>query len=385
MKVVQLGCGITGLVCAEHLAANPRIDELMLADSRTEGAESLIEKLGSSKLSAVKVDGGDRDAVGRLLGDADVVVNSLPWEFSDNILETAARTGTNYVDFCMSMKTLKDFDSTYRMCKEAGITAITAVGLEPGISDVLARCAANKLDAPEEAHVIDGDNGVIDGYEWVSTWSPVDWIEEVTIPAAVYRDGKIAYVPPLHEREVYDFPPPIGTLPVYKTIHDETFLIPRFIKGIKNADFRISIDDNFAAMAKTVRRLGLHTKEPIDVRGVKVRPLDVLAALMPPPVEVAGKIKGHGGTVVEVIGQKDSRRTKVRMWTMVSHEEAYRRCKTNATGYLVGTGGAVPTELLVEGFVKQVGLVAPEQLPSEEYVSRLRDKGLEVNEQITSA
>jgi len=383
MRVVQLGCGITGLVCAEHLSGNRRIDEMVLADSRTDSARALVERLGNDRLSAVELDGSDKDAVRRLLKDADVVVSSLPWELNDAVMETAAQMGINYVDFCMSVKTLKDFDSTDRMCRDAGITAVTAVGLEPGISDVLARCAANKLDAPEEAHVIDGDNGVIEGHEWASTWSPVDWIEEITIPAAVFRDGKISYVPPLHEREVYDFPSPIGPLPVYKTVHDETFLMPKYIKGIRNADFRISIDDNFAAMAKMVRRLGLHSKEPIDVRGVKVRPLDVLAALMPSPVEIAGRIKGHGGTVVEVVGLKDSRRTKVKMWTMISHEEAYRRCGTNATGYLVGTGGAVPTELLVEGLVKQVGLVAPEQLPSEEFVARLRGKGLVVNEQIT--
>jgi len=385
MRVVQLGCGITGLVCAEHLAGNRRIDELVLADSRTDGAKALVERLGDDRLSTVRVDGSDRDAVGKLLKDADVVVSSLPWELNDVVMETAAQLGANYVDFCMSVKTLKDFDSTDRMCRDAGITAVTAVGLEPGISDVLARYAANKLDVPEEAHVIDGDNGVIEGREWASTWSPVDWIEEITIPAAVFSDGKISYVPPLHEREVYDFPEPIGSLPVYKTVHDETFLMPKYIKGIRNADFRISIGDDFAAMAKMVRRLGLHSKEPVDVRGMKVRPLDVLAALMPTPVEIAGKIKGHGGTVVEVIGLKDSRRTKVKMWTMISHEEAYRRCGTNATGYLVGTGGAVPTELLVEGFVKQVGLVAPEQLPSDEFIARLRGKGLEVNEQITPA
>lgn len=383
MKVIQLGCGITGLVCAEHLASNRAITDLVLADSRTDGATKLAKRLNSDKISVSQVDANDANAVKRLLRGSDIVVTSLPWELDDMVMELAAEMGINYVDFCMSVNALKDFDSVAKMCKDAGITALTSNGLEPGISDTLARCAANKLDSVEEAHVIDGDNGAFEGHEFASTWSPVDWIEEVTIPAAVFRNGKIEYVPPLHEREVYDFPPPIGPLPVYKTLHDETFLIPKHISGVKNADFRIAIDDNFAKWARMLRKMGLHSKDLVDVKGVKVRPLDVVAAMMPRPVDIAGKIKGHGGTVVEMIGKKGGRRTKVRMWTYASHEKVNRLHGTNATGFLVGTGGAIPTEMLAEGLIREKGLLVPEQLPSDEFVRRLRQKGLEVNEEMT--
>ncbi len=383
MRVVQLGCGITGLVCAEHVAGNRKVTELVLADARTDGAESLKERLKLDKISVEKVDGRDPKAIKKLLKDSDVVVNSLPWEFMDEVQNTAARTGTDYVDFCLTIQALKDFAPIDKMCRDAGITAITATGLEPGISNVLARHAANKLDEPEELHIIDGDNGVIPGVEIFSTWSPIDWLEETSIPAAVFRNGKIEYVPPLHEKEIYDFPPPLGPLPVYKTVHDETFLLPRSIKGIKNADFRIGVDDTFAAAAKMLRKLGMHSRKPIDVKGVMVQPLDVVAALFPRPTEIAGKIKGVGGTVVEVIGKKAGRRTKVRLWTFVSHEWAYERCRSNGTGYLVGTGGAVPTEMLIDGEVKQKGLLVPEQLDTVSFISRLGTKGLKVNEEIT--
>ncbi len=383
VKVIQLGCGITGLVCAEELARNDNVTELVLADSMTDGAESLAARLRSDKVSVTKIDVRDRRALRKLVKGADAVVSSLPWELNSQVLRTAADVGTNYVDFCMTVEALADFDAQDRLCRDAGIAALTSMGLEPGISDTFARYTANMMDSVEEVHVMDGDNGVIEGHEFASTWSPVDWIEEVTVPAAVFRNGRIEYVPPLHEREVYDFPPPIGPLPVYKTLHDETFLIPKHIRGVRNADFRIAVDDNFAKAARMLRKLGLHSKEPVDVKGVKVRPLDLLAALMPRPVDIADKIKGHGGTVVEVIGERDGERTKMRTWTIVSHEEAYRRSRTNATGFLVGIGGAVPTEMLVEGKVKDIGLLVPEQLRSEEFVGRLRKKGLKVNQEIT--
>jgi len=383
MKVIQLGCGITGLVCAEELAGNDKVTELVLADFDTEGAQALADRLGSDKISVVKTDATDKKVLSEVIRGADVVVCSLPWDLNGKVMESAAEEGVNYVDFCITKEAFDDFDKIDRMCRDAGITAITAVGLEPGISDTLARYAANKLESVEEAHVIDGDNGVVEGGGFVLTWSPIDWVDELCVPAAVYRDGKIEYVPPLHEKEIYDFPQPLGPLPVYKTLHDETILMPKHIKGIRNADFRIGVDDDFANLARTIKKLGLNSKKPVNVKGVTVRPLDVVIALLPRPVDLAGKIKGDGGTVVEIIGHKDGKKTKVRMWAFASHEKAYARYGTNATGYLVGIGGAVPTEMLVEGIVKEKGLLVPEQLPAEEFVRRLKQKGLEVNEEIT--
>ncbi len=384
MKVVQLGCGITGLVCAEELAGNDKVTELVLADSDIKGAEAVAARLGSDKTSVKRTDATDKEAISEVIRGADVVVCSLPWDLNGKVMETAAEEGVNYVDFCITKEAFDDFDKIDRMCRDAGITAITAVGLEPGISDTLARYAANKLDSVEEAHVIDGDNGTVEGGGFVLTWSPVDWIDELCVPAAVYREGKIEYVPPLHEKEIYEFPQPLGRLPVYKTLHDETFLMPKHIEGIRNADFRIGVDDEFANLARIVKKLGLNSKKPVNVKGVVVRPLDVVVALLPRPVDLAGKIKGEGGTVVEIVGQKDGKRTMVRMWAFASHEKAYARYGTNATGYLVGIGGAVPTEMLVEGIVTEKGLLVPEQLPAEEFVRRLKDKGLEVNEEIAT-
>ncbi|MGB2581952.1 MAG: hypothetical protein WBD03_05735, partial [Thermoplasmata archaeon] len=58
-------------------------------------------------------------------------------------------------------------------------------------------------------------------------------------------------------------------------------------------------------------------------------------------------------------------------------------CRSNATGYMVGTGGAVGAELLISGHVNAKGLIFPEQLPAEEFVSRLPAKHLDVKEEIT--
>jgi saccharopine dehydrogenase-like NADP-dependent oxidoreductase len=382
MKVVQLGCGITGLVCAEELSKNGAVDGVVLADMDTGPAMALKARIDSEKLSVAKVDGTRVSEIRGVLGGADLVVSSMPWGLNLKVLETAARMGVDYVDFSMVAPTVSQFRSVSRMCREGDITALTSAGEDPGISDCFARFAASKLDSVSEAHVFDGDSGSVEGLEIFSLWSPVDLIWETTVPAAVFVNGRMTYVPPLHEREVYEFPPPVGPLPVYKTVHEETFLMPRYIKGVRNASFRIAIDDSFAHFARTMRKLGLHSEYPVNVKGVLVRPLDVVAAMLPRPVDLAGKVKGTACIVVEVLGVKNGAKRLVKIWTMMSHERAFELCGSNATGYLVGIGGAVAAEMILAGEFSKKGLFVPEHLPPVRFVERLIDKGLKVKQQV---
>jgi saccharopine dehydrogenase (NAD+, L-lysine-forming) len=383
MKLVQLGCGITGLVSAEHLEKNPRVKELILADSKVDAAMDMAARLGRDKISTKQVDATDPESLKDLLAGSDLVISAIPWFLNRKVIQAALEASVDYIDYSMAFDSVEECRKIDAEGKDRGVTLLTSMGSDPGISDVFARYAADKLDHAESARVMDGDTATVQGHAFSSLWSPVEMLQEVTIPAAVFKDGKISYLPPLSERQIYEFPEPVGPLPVYNTIHEETFLMSRFIEGLEYADFRIAVDDEFARVAKVLRMIGLHSLEPIEVKGVSVKPLDVVVALMPRPVDLIGKVKGHACVVVEVAGVKDGERRLVKVWSTMSHEDAYKLCQTNATGYFVGTGGAIGAEMMISGRVKQKGMVFPEQLPAEEFVSLLPAKHLEVNEEIT--
>lgn len=382
MKVVQLGCGITGLVCAEHLSRNPSVDEIVLADARTDAAKEMVARTKSDKFSVKKADAADAVSLKKLLKGADLLVSGVPGELNMKVIRTAAGMGLNYLDFSMSMDSQEQFDEVDSMFREGGAMALTAMGADPGISDMLAVYAATKLDRPETVRVMDGDSGTAEGYDWFTLWSPLEMLEEITTPAAVYRDGAMSYLPPLAERQVYEFPEPIGPLPVYNTTHEETFLMPRHIKGLRYADFRIAIDDSTVKTANMLRKIGMHGMRPIDVKGVKVRPMDVVVALMPKPVDLIGKVKGYAGIVIEMTGEKDGRKVLSKVWLTLSHERAHEIAHSNATGYLVGTGGATGAELVMEGEFDREGLSVPEQLPVGAFMERLLTKDVEVKEEL---
>ena len=383
MRVVEVGCGVCGLVCAEHLARNPKVDELVLADANPKGAEELKIRTGEARVSVERVNGTDRSALKRLLKGADLVLATMPWRLNIIPLEVAIEVGTNYLDFGMPMdSTGPEFDRLSNECADAGIAAMVGMGEEPGMSDVFAKHASNLLDRADEANVYDGDTGSVEGLKFFSLWSPVDLLDETSVPAAVFKNGKIEFIPPLSSKQVFEFPSPLGRLTVYKTNHDETYFMPMGIKSLKNASFNICIDDFFADVSKTLLPLGMLNKEPIDVKGVKVKPQDVVAAMMPNPGDFSDKVKGDSGFVVEVLGVKDGKRTKVRMWTIMSHRKAYEKNRTNAGSYYVGTGGAVASEMFIDGEVKDKGFVIPEQLPAGSFLERLKRKGVEFHVEI---
>lgn len=384
MKVVQLGCGITGLVCAEHLEHNPKVDELILADKQTDSAASLVERTGHEKTSLQKTDASDASDLKKLMRDCDLVVTSVPSDMNPKLLKTALALGVDYVDFTIPMWTIERFDEMGKACQDAGIRALTAVGEDPGISDVFAMHGSAKLDEVHEIHIKDADNATSPDYEIFTLWCTNDMLDEITSTAAVYENGKIHWLPPLSRKERYSFPHPVGDHTVYNTTHDETFLIPRFIKGVKYVDFMIAIPDKLAEFANLIREMGMSKKRLVSVNGIEVRPLDVVSACLPNPVDMVGKIGGSAGIMVEAVGIRKGERFTSRTWVGMTHEDAFKLHNTTATGYLVGTGAAIGAEMLVAGEVKQSGLFVPEMLPIEKYLHRMKSKSLIVNEELVA-
>ncbi len=381
MKIVQLGTGVCGRVCAEHMAKNPKVDELVLADLSIEPVKALARR--AERVTVVRANGTDRKTLKSLLKNADLVIATMPWRLNIVPLEVAEQVGCNYLDFGMPMdSTGPEFDKHFQACKNAGIAAMVGMGEEPGMSDVFAMHLASKLDVAYEADVYDGDTGSIEGMELFSLWSPVDLIDETSVPAAVYRNSRIEFIPPLSSHKVFNFPEPLGPLTVYKTNHDETYFMPMGIKTLRNASFNICIDEKFARAMTVLRKLGLLSKETVEIKGVKVKPEDVVAAMLPSPSGLGDKVKGDTGFVVELVGEHRGQRTKARMWTTMSHQKAWEKYRTNAGAYYVGTGGAVVAEMFVDGEVKDKGFVIPEQLDPSSFLRRIHEKDVSYNEEL---
>src|SRR4030065_1588423 len=124
------------------------------------------KRVKNPKIAVKKVDGTRPAELKKVLKGKDLVISSVSWGLLKNVLKMACETKTNYMDFSLSGNSMDEFREQQKMVEKSGITAITACGADPGISDVFARYGADPLDAPGEAYVREGDCGVAGGYNF---------------------------------------------------------------------------------------------------------------------------------------------------------------------------------------------------------------------------
>ena len=113
--------------------------------------------------------------------------------------------------------------------EDAGLLALVGMGVEPGLSDVFARYAADHLFSEiDEVAVRDGANLTVDGYAFAPTFSIWTTIEECLNPPLIWeRDRGHFVTAPFSEPETFDFPEGIGPVECVNVEHEEVVLIPQ--------------------------------------------------------------------------------------------------------------------------------------------------------------
>jgi len=155
--------------------------------------------------------------------------------------------------------------------------------------------------------------------------------------------------------------------------HDEVHTLPQYLPKKPNyVDFKLALTNDMASAIKLFHGLGLLERKPVRVGTVKVSPLDVLLSLLPAPSQIAGKIQGNAGILVEVSGEVSGERCLHRLYATMSHDEAYRKFQANATSYLTGTPTAVCALMLAGGRIENRGVIVPECLDAERFIDEAR-------------
>lgn len=115
----------------------------------------------------------------------------------------------------------------------------------------------------------------------------------------------------------------------------------------------------------------------------KVAPLNVLLTLLPKPSEIAGKIQGSAGVLVEARGRKSGKDQTIKIYSMISHQTAHEKHQTNATSYLTGTPTAICALMLADGRIPNKGVIPPECLNPERFLDETRNFDLDVHTEVT--
>ena len=384
MRILVVGTGGVGGAVAAVAARRDFFERVTLADLDPARPERLVASLADERFAAVAVDASSEESLLRLIREtrADAVLNATDPRFNPQIFAAAFTAGVTYLDMAMTLSgpgvRLGDLQfAQHERWAEQGLLALVGIGVEPGLSDVFARYAADQLFTTiDEVAVRDGANLVVDGYDFAPTFSIWTTIEECLNPPLIWEKERGFYTTePFSEPELFEFPQGIGTIECVNVEHEEVVLVPRAI-DCNRVTFKSGLGSEFINVLQTLHKLGLDSTEPVRVRGVEVAPRDLLAAALPDPATLGNQMHGKTCAGTLITGTRtNGDYGAVYLYHITDNEQTMREYGHQAVVLQTALNPVVALELLADGTWSGVGVLGPEAFPAEPFLHLLTDYG----------
>jgi saccharopine dehydrogenase-like NADP-dependent oxidoreductase len=394
MNILIVGAGGVGNALARILARRSFITNVTISDYDASRASAAVEWISArhpemaSRFHSSTIDASSAESVAEVAqaAGAEIVVNAVEPSFVKTVFQGAFDAGANYMDMAMSLSHPHPDEPYSKTGEKLGDwqfdrhdewvannrLAVVGCGVEPGLSDIFARYAADHLFSDvDEFGVRDGANLVVtddDGNEiFAPSFSIWTTIEECLNPPVIFeKDRGWFTTEPFSEPEIFDFPGGIGPVECVNVEHEEVLLMPRWLDG-KRVTFKYGLGEDFIGVLKTLNTLGLDKTEAVSVRSaeaggrVSVSPRDVVAAVLPDPATIGPKMTGSTCAGVWVRGTgKDGEPRSSYLYHLADNQWTMAEYETQCVVWQTALAPAVVLELLSTGAWGGKGVLGPE-------------------------
>lgn len=391
MRILAIGAGGVGTSAALIARRRSFFDDWIIADYDPGRVERLVTRVSDPRYAGAVVDASNEESVIAAIREHEIthVLNAVDPRFVMPIFNACAKTGANYIDSAMSLSRpnptnpysepgVKLGDEQFAQAEAwvaRGQLAICGMGVEPGLSDVFARYAADHLFSEiDEIGIRDGANIAVDGYDFAPSFSIWTTIEECLNPPIIWEKGRGWFTTePFSEPEIFDFPEGIGPIECVNVEHEEVVLAPRWI-DCKRVTFKYGLGDEFIGVLKTLHKLKLDGTDPVSVGGVPVSPRDLLAAALPDPATLGDKMSGKtcAGTWVTGTG-KDGNPREVYIYHVTDNAWSMKQYGVQAVVWQTAMNPVMALELLAYEDWKGVGVLGPEAFDAVPFLELMED------------
>jgi lysine 6-dehydrogenase len=403
-SVVLLGSGLMGSSIALDLLDSSHVAKLTVVDSDSERLKALKFRAGrrsrprveggpsggssSAKLELTELDIRRRgDELLKLLSDSDLGVGALPHGLAEQAVMTALEAKTDFVDLIYSWRYERREEIDQR-ARQGGVTIVPACGLAPGLTNILAKYAADQMEEVDSVKIKVGGipespKGPL-GYKIVFAIDSV--LEEYVRDALVVRKGKRVTVPALSEVEDLTFPElPDGKFEAFIT--DGLSTLPETLKNVREMEEKTIRWRGHAEQIRLLIDLGFFSERPTGVRqssSARVAPRALLSTLLEKKLAMHQGDKDMTLLRVEVKGRKrkgDSA-TRVHQYEMVDRFDS--ETQTTSMARTTAYPCSAVAQMILEDRITEKGFLPPELAIHDErfddFLSRLDRKGLTIKE-----
>jgi len=281
MKLLILGSGLMGPAAAFNAASQPDVAQVVLCDLDQQQLELAIRRFVgtevAAKLGVVRLDLSHQEAAAQLMAKFDAVVAALPRTASPLGIRAALQAGVPLVD--LTRPNEDEVKALKQAAHAAGGLIILGCGVEPGLTEILARHLAEKLDRVDELHIkcggIPAEPAPPLGYKIVFGGRQLPLREQ---DGHVVEAGELKLAPRYSavERVVFDG---VGECEAWQENFLPWLLGLSAFKGLKNGTQKTIRWPGYAAKVRVLKELGLLNQEPVEVDGVSVVPKHLVDAV----------------------------------------------------------------------------------------------------------
>jgi len=269
-KIIVLGTGLVGSAIVKDLCKDYQVTAVDIS------SQNLNSLAGLDNVKAVTADLSDSEIIKDLVRGHDLVIGALPGSMGYKSVKDTIEAGKDMVDISFFPEDAFGLD---RFAKDKGVTVVTDCGVAPGMSNIILGYHHSQAGVEKYTCYV---GGLPFKREWPwqykAVFSPADVIEEYTRPARYMLNGDVVIREALSEPEYIEFDE-IGTLEAWNSDGLRSLITTVPVPNMIEKTLRYPGTIEYLRM---LREAGFFSNEEIEIKGKKIRPIDLTSKLMFP-------------------------------------------------------------------------------------------------------
>ena len=365
-KVIVLGGGMVGSTVAVELTKQHDVTVVDLSDS------ALSKLRRCFGINCVKIDVLDRKKLEQLLSPFDLVIGAIPGEVGYETIKKVIDCGKDMVDISFLPEDPFELDER---AKRKKVTIAVDCGIAPGITNMILGYHHQIMKVEKFECVVGGLPFERDWpWEYKAGFSPKDVLQEYIRPARYIENGVQVTKEAMSDPELMHFEG-IGTLEAWNSDGLRTLLKTTDVPNMVEKTLRYPGTIEYL---KVLMKSGFFSQKPIEVEGVKVRPIDVTAKLLLPIWELKKGDEDFTIMRAKIQGYEEG---EFAIYEYNMFDKYDQKSGIHSMSRSTGFSCTAVAELILDGSIKKHGIIAPEAIADQEglfsrIVNYLEDRGV---------